>query len=310
MHTIKCYVSLVLMIASALVFTGCGSRGQSTDNDDEELTYNAEENESQTSDVNYDPDAMNELISSFPSPVETAALLEDSQVPFNPKYLQDPDKTRDFAKSFKKALGLGVLSADLGYLNVYSKTGQVVEYLAAIRTLAEDLKVGQFFDFQSLKRLATTEDNVDSLLMMCVQSYQDMSSHLQRNQRSNLSVLLVTGVWVESLYLITQVAKESYSDDFKDRIGEQKQILNQLLPILKLFEKDKDFEKLVEDLGELKDAFEVVKIETIVEEPQQIESNGALVIVQNEKSVVEVSKDELNEIIRKTEKIRNKLIAQ
>ena len=260
-----------------------------------------------TAEVNYNSEAMNDVIGSFPPPVEMAALLKASGVPFSTKYLVNPDRVKDYTSSFKKALGLGVLSADLGYLNVYSKTSQILDYLVSIRGLTEDLKLGQFFDFQALKRLATAEDNIDSLQFMCVNSYQDMDEHLRNNQRSNLSALLVTGVWVESLYLITQVAKEQPNDQFKETIGEQKGILNRLLPILKIFKStDKNFEELVQYLEELKEVLDVARITEHVSESTEAREDG--VIVQNEYSVVELSKEELQEIITTTEKIRNKIV--
>ena len=167
--------------------------------------------------------------------------------------------------------------------------------------------MGSFFDFQSLKRLATSEDNIDSLQYMCTQSFQNMDEHLRNNQRSNLSALLVTGVWIESLYLITQVAKEQPSDQFKETVGEQKGILNNLLPILKNFkDTDKNFEELVQNLEELKEVLDVAKITVHVDENAQAREDG--IIVQNEYSVVELSKEELQEIITTTEKIRNKIV--
>jgi hypothetical protein len=134
-----------------------------------------------------------------------------------------------------------------------------------------------------------------------------MDEHLRNNQRSNLSALMVTGVWIESMYLVTQVAKERPSEEFKNTIGEQKGILNNLLPILKLFkENDKHFADLVGNLEEVKEVLDVVKITVQVKDDIPAESEGA--IVQNEESIVTVSDEELSEIITVTEKIRNKII--
>ncbi|MBQ1698220.1 MAG: hypothetical protein II075_10095 [Bacteroidales bacterium] len=296
--------SLALVCVTFMQFScgGCNDGGN-----EPEIKFIPGDEAKPTSDVNYNSDAMNEVIASFSSPVEMSALLKDSGAPFNARYLANPDQVKDYVTSFKKALGLGILSADLGYLNVYTKTSQILDYLVSIRGLTEDLKLGQFFDFQALKRLATSEDNIDSLQYMCVNSYQDMDEHLRNNQRSNLSALLVTGVWVESLYLITQVAKERPSDEFKQTIGEQKGILNNLLPILKLFKNtDKSFEDLVQNLEELKDVLDVAKITVHVDENAETRTDG--VIVQNEYSVVELSTEELQEIISTTEKIRNKIV--
>lgn len=280
---------------------GCESGGG------DEINFTPDD-EMTTTEVNYNSDAMNEVIASFPSPVEMALLVKDSGVPFSNRYLIDPEKVKDYKLSFDKALGLGFLSADLGYLNVYSKTSQIMEYLVSIRQLTDDLRLGQFFDFQSLKRLATSEEDLDSLQFMCTESYHNMDEHLRNNQRSKLSVLMVTGVWLESLYLATQVAKEQPSEEFKNTIGGQKEILNNLLPILKLFVKDTDkkFTELVQNLEELKEVLDVVKITVQVKENVPARTDG--VIVQDEESIVTVSKEELQEIIATTEKIRNKII--
>lgn len=301
MHKKCLYLALVCLTFVQFSCGGCDGSGNDVDfipPEDEVIT---------TSDVNYNAEAMNEVIASFSSPVEMAALLKASDVPFSQKYLMDPDKVNGYTSSFKRALGLGILSADLGYLNVYSKTSMILDYLVGIRKLTESLTLGQFFDFQALKRLATSDDNIDSLLIMSVQSYHNMDEHLRNNQRSNLSALMVTGVWIESMYLVTQVAKERPSEEFKNTIGEQKGILNNLLPILKLFkENDKHFADLVGNLEEVKEVLDVVKITVQVKDDLPAESEGA--IVQNEESIVTVSDEELSEIITVTEKIRNKII--
>jgi len=266
-------------------------------------------NEIKLAEVTYDSDAINEVIQSFSSPVEMAALMNDLNIPFSRKYLVNTEDATDYDTNFKKALALGILSADLGYLNVYNKTSLIVEYLTVIKRIADDLKVGQFFDFQTLKRLSTSNDNLDSLLILSVQSYHNMDDHLRSNQRSNLSSLVVTGVWIESLYLATQVLKETPSDELRDRVGEQKTILNNLLPILQLYKNDQNFERLVEDFKELKDAFSNVTITYELGEPESKIINGELIIKQNERSIVNISEENTQEIIRITEKIRNKLIA-
>jgi hypothetical protein len=280
---------------------GCDSSG------DDNIVF-IPDDDVKTTDVNYDVEAMNQIIASFSSPVEMAALLKASNVPFSTKYLVDPDMVRNYTSSFKKALGLGILSADLGYLNVYSKTSQILDYLVSIRQLTDDLKLGQFFEFATLKRLATSDDNIDSLLIMSVKSYQDMDAHLRNNQRSNLSALMVTGVWLESMYLVTQVAKEQPSEDFKNTIGSQKQVLKDLLPLLKLFakESDKNFTELVRNLEELKDVLDVVKIDTRKKENVRPHEDG--VFEQDYEDIVIVSDEELVEIITTTEKIHNKII--
>jgi hypothetical protein len=257
-----------------------------------------------------DPEAINKIIESFSSPIETAALIEDLKVPYSNKYLIATDVAADFDSNYKKALGLGMLSSDLGYLNVYHRTNSIVEYLTVIRRLSNDLDVDQFFDFQTLKRLATNSEHLDSLMFMSVNSYNRMDEHLRKTQRSDLSALMVTGVWLEGLYLACQVNKQANNKEFRDRIGEQKNILNDLILVLKFFDKKPHFSEIIADFTDLKEAYENVKITTKVGESKtQKDDKGRTIITQDEYTVVDMSDEQLAEITKLVEKIRNKLIA-
>lgn len=296
---------MLAIITLASLQLGCGNGGKKQNDE-----YNLDDalNDS-TNAIVIDEEAINEVIQSFSSPVETAALLDNLDVPFSKNYLVPAETAEDYDTNTKKAFALGVLSADLGYLNVYKKTTQIVEYLSVIKKLADDLRIGQFFDFQTLKRLATSNDNLDSLLFLSVSSFHQMDEHLRNNARSNLSALVVTGVWLESLYFLTQVSLEQPSESLRENIGEQKTILNSLLPILKVYQSEAYFKDIVEDFEELKKAYEDVGIRYEVQEPKTEIIDNRLVITQSEISIIEMTDSQLEEIIKVTEKVRNKLIA-
>lgn len=255
-------------------------------------------------------DQINEIISSFSSPVEMAALMNSLEVPFSKKYLADPSITENYDTNDKKAFALGVLSADLGYLNVYERSSLIVEYLSAIKRLSDDLRISQFFDFQSFKRLATSKDNIDSLLFLSVQSFQDMDSYLRSSGRSNLSLLVITGVWMEGLYLLTQVATENENKKLIERIGEQKILFNLLYPIFKIYKDEPYFAKLVDDFKEFQNIFEKVEITYQQGDPETKIIDGHVTVIQNDKSIVNITDEQLTQIIKTTEKIRNKLLNQ
>ena len=84
-----------------------------------------------------DQASLNEVIEGFSSPVEMAALINDLDISFAKKYLAPTSNAHNYDTNFKKAIALGILSADLGYLNVYNKTAQVVEYLAVIKKVSD-----------------------------------------------------------------------------------------------------------------------------------------------------------------------------
>lgn len=253
-------------------------------------------------------EALVDIVANIASPVEMAALMNRLGVPFSKEYLASTRSVNALNTNFQMAYKLGIFGADLGYLNMYEKASSAVEYISTIKTLADGLGVGQFFDYTTLKRLATNNQNLDSLMFLSVHSYNEIDTYLRDTHRSYLSSLMITGLWIEGLFLATQVASEYPHPDISERIGEQKIILNDLLNVLNLYKENPSFNELIQDFETLNVEFEKISITYEMGEPEIIEKNGKLIFIQNEKSIVEISEEQLNGIIEETKKVRNKLI--
>ncbi len=295
---------LVYVLAVILIIGSCRSGEKKTSETDFEVPDSVLNTE-----VPISEDVMQNIIQNISSPIEMAALIKELGVPYSNKYLSSTERVKKLSNSFKQSLNLGIYGADLGYLNMYNKTSAVIDYISAIKTLADEIKVGQFFDFTTLKRLATNNQNLDSLMYISVHSFNQMDKYLHSNNRSNLSALMITGIWLEGLYFATQVAKDAPNKQLAERIGEQKIVLNELILILETYKKDKQFSKLLDDLYLIKEHYNDVNIKIIKGEPQMIEENGMLTIVQNDKSIVEITPELLDKIINTTEEVRNRLIS-
>lgn len=255
-------------------------------------------------------EAIDEIARNIASPVEIANLLQTLAVPFSPDYLASSIDANKQSTSFDKAFALGILGADLGYLNMYEKTGSSIDILSSIRKLAEGISVGQFFDFETIKRLSLNKSNLDSLLFLSIDSYTQIDEYLRENDRGQLSALMIIGVWLEGQYLATQVMTEYPDPVLRDRIGEQKIILNDLIMLAKPYcNHDSEFGNLCNDLQDIKDKFRDVRITYTLGEPVSKEVNGSLVVEQTETSQVEMTDEQLKAIIGITKTVRNKLIA-
>ena len=250
-----------------------------------------------------------DVIQNISSPVEMAALIKQSGVDFSQKILNKPEKIKDYNTSFKRALNLGVLSADLGYINTFDKNTIVVSYLLGIKELSESIKVGQFFDFNSLKELATNSNNLDSLMEISVSSFNKMDSYLREQKRSNVSTLIVTGAWIEGLYIAGNVIQQTKDSELINRIGEQKDIIDILLIILNNYSKDPNFAEMVSRMEQIKQAYAGVKITTEFGEPKRIEKNGTLIIVQDEISHVEISQEQIDAIVKEISSLRDFIVS-
>lgn len=256
------------------------------------------------------PEAIDDIARNISSPVEIANLLQTLKVPFSQDYLASTIDANKESTNFNKAIKLGILGADLGYLNMYERTGSSLEVLSSIRKLSEDLKVGQYFDFETIKKLSQNRSNLDSLLYLSLRSYEQIDTYLRNNDRGQLSALMIIGVWIEGQYLATQVVNKFPDKMLIDRIGEQKIILNDLIMLIAPYcNISNEFKDLCIDLSNLKEKYRNIKITFTQGEPVASEKNGGLVITQTESSVVEMTSEQLNDLIQVTYEIRNRLIS-
>ncbi len=255
-------------------------------------------------------EVINDVIQNISSPVEMANLIKMTGVGFSQKILNSTDNSKKYDTSFKRALNLGVYSADLGYINTFNKNTIVVSYLLSVKELAEGIKVGQFLDFNTLKRMATNNTNLDSLKELSVSSFNKMDSYLRDQKRSNVSTAIVTGAWIEGMYITCNVIEQSNNPELINRLGEQKDIVNILLIILNNFGKaDPNFGALVKEMEGIQEAYKEVRITTEFGEPKRIEKDGTLIIVQDEISQVHITPEQVKTIIGQIKKVREFIVS-
>jgi len=183
-----------------------------------------------------------------------------------------------------------------------------INYLVAIRKLTESLRLAQFFDFPTLKRIATNNNNLDSLLILSTMSYYNMDSYLRESNRADVSAMMVTGVWTESLYLASQVYKKKENKRMRDHIASQKNILDDLMTVLVHYMGNNvDNVKLVSAFKELSKAYEPVSIEVIDGEDKVEMLDGQTVTTQGSYTVITVSDEQMTQIVKAVETLRKKI---
>jgi hypothetical protein len=256
-------------------------------------------------------DAITSILESIPQPLEISMLLKESGKKYNAAILNSPDYTSKYNSNYKRALNLGIYGTDLGYTNIYEQNQDGVKYMAAIKEMADGLNIGRFFDIETIGRLATNSKNLDSLLLITTQNFNDINHFLQTQNRSNLSVLLLTGGWLEALHITTEVAAGSPENvELKETIGSQKVILDNLIQLLNFYKTaDQNMASLLTDLEELKKAYDKVKITYTYKEATVEVVDGVMMIKDNSTSTIEITNDDLASIRSLTSNIRNKIIS-
>ncbi len=304
-HIIMKKQKIILVILSVLlvqVITGCqqGQRQEATDL----LSDSFKDNELRLNDA-----MIREMISSVPNPLEITSVLQKTGVVYSQDLLNPAGNINNYNTNFQRALNLGVYGTDLIYMNIYDRTVATLRYLSNIRELASDLRVEQFFDYNTLNRLSESSKNVDSVLFITNTGFDRMTRYLIDQGRSNIAILISAGTWIESLYIATHAQTTPANKEIiNKRIGEQKKVLDNLLLLMNSYDHNSDFNHLIEDLKSLKKQFDNVTITYQYAEPSIKESDGMLVVVDNSRSIVDISDETIKNITREIALLRNRVI--
>lgn len=252
-----------------------------------------------------------DILQQIPSPLEISVLLKESGKKYNIGYLNSADNSSKYNTNFKKALNLGIYGTDLGYTNIYEQNQDGVKYMASIKSLADGLNIGQFFDIETIGRLATNSKNLDSLLLITTQNFNSINHYLQTQSRSNLSVLLLTGGWLEAMHITCNVAgTDPNNKELQEKIGEQKVILENIILLLSFYkDTDQNMASLLTDMEGLKKVFDQVNIIYTYKESTFEVVNGVMVIKDNSTTTINITPENVSEIKNLTSSIRNKIIS-
>jgi hypothetical protein len=295
-----------LIIILSLSFIACGGNKSNKD----KININSLLDESTEGNLEISAESMNEIIGSIPSPIEIAMVIKQSGTDFNESLLNPQDNAKLITSDQGKALSIGIYGGDLGYINIYEKSYLTVNYLNTIKNQANDIGIGQFFDFSTIKRMASNSDKMDSLIYLSTVNFNKMDAFLRSHKRSKLSILMVTGTWTEGLYIATKVAKENMNKDLMEWIGFQKIIINQLLLGLTAYKNDVFFSKIITDFNMLKEQYDKIAISYEYHEPESKEVDGRLVIVDKSTSTVNITPEQAIKIGDLVSQIRTNMITK
>lgn len=293
------------MAVTAILLISCG-QGKKPD---EQAFLNSLDS-AQNGESSIDAEVIGSILEQIPSPLEISVLLKESGAKYTPSLLNSPDNIHLYNNNYKKALNLGIYGTDLGYTNIYEQNQEGVRYLSAIKSLADELNIGQFFDIETIGRLASNSRNLDSLLLITTQNFNSINHYLQQQSRANLSVLLLTGGWLEAVQVTCQVAaKNPDHRELQEKIGEQKITLEQILLLFSFYENDANMASLLNDLRELEQIFEKVSIVYTYAESTMEVVDGVAVIKDNSTTTIEITNQDVLDIMNKTNAIRTKIIS-
>lgn len=279
---------LTYFVLGTLIAGGLASCGSSSSDKDKNSSEFKEAEESLKEQIE-------EVIYNIPSPSEIPYLLQATGAEFNQSLLNPRNKVDQYAsRTDKAALNLGVYAADIGYLSSYDKTQEAIDYLNSTKTLADNLGVIGSFDVEVLQRFEKNISNKDSLTKLLDKTIKETENYLADDNRNKLSAMVVTGSFVEGLYistgLIRSYPKDLLPDDKRNLVLtplirvvlDQKKSVSDLVKMLSSVEQTEPVTTIIADLKALESAYNSLNID------EQIRNNKANLVLTDQ-NLIEIT---------------------
>jgi hypothetical protein len=229
------------LLASIGVFVGCSSgasKDKSSKADSAEIVNNKLDSVSLV-------DGSIPIFYNMYLSVEMSSLFNSIGAIYNPNVLNSPDKAKMYEVSTDKAINLGVFAVDLSYAKYFDQFERAGKYLKNMQKLSTDLGIPNDKFYLSLKRIENNLANKDSLVKIANDIYKTTEDYLEKSDRGSAAAMIIAGGWTEAMYIATTLVKKNTTDsELIDRIAEQKKSVNDLIFLLKKYEK----EPVVKDL--------------------------------------------------------------
>ena len=248
---------------------------------------------------------LKKIFFSIPAPMEMAALIKDAGFKFDPAMLNNVENASKYTGEVKQAVNLGVFGADLSYSSMFDEKQKSVDYLAAAQKLARQMGVDDALKNDMLERLQSNQDSRDSLLAIVSEAYTDLNGYLKENNRVEISALVISGGWIEALYLSTKYS--AGNEPIKKRIAEQKYSLDELIKYFDKFGEVESLKEMKADLLSLQKLYAEATTTAAGATTTSKDAKGTVVIGNS--ASVSLSDETLKKIETLVTQIRSKYIA-
>jgi len=293
----------VMAVVAGLTLASCGGEESPTGNDatgDENVATKPNPQGSSLLKVG-------DKLFNLPSPLETAMLIEEVGGDFYEDMLNPNTDATQYSVKTIQAMNLGVYGADLGYCLIYNQSQKAFRLLATTKKLGTELGISPALYGDLIKRFEGNMENKDSLLIFVSELNRLSDEYLKENESEDVSAMILYGGWLESLYFMTSLSSTLDSPELRERVGEQKNTIENLIGLISQQNGNGGFDELLAELNDLKSSF--AKVGATYEWVEAETSPEEMLTVIKSKSAVTLDDALLKEIADKIATLRNRIIS-
>lgn len=200
----------------------------------------------------------------IPTSFEVIQLINKAGASYILSICNSVDNVGKYFTEKAKAINLGIYGADLAYSTTYQMKQETMNYLKASKKLIDELNISTGFNQQLAQRVEANIDNKDSLILIITDSFYDSYKYLVENGKDNQSLMVITGSWIEGVYIASQIALTSQNNvDFIKIIANQKAPLAKLMELMQARSADAEVGEMISMLKPIVAIYNAVEGESL-----------------------------------------------
>lgn len=294
-------ISICLMV-SALLVASCKQGGKRS-KDDGQATI-PKDNAAFYDDIK----KAEKIFYTLPSPLESAMLIKSAGAVFDDALLNPTENVRNYITNRSRALNLGIYTCDLSFASLYDQTQLIIDYMGAAKSMADGLGILDAVADEDITKLEENIHDTETIMDIVSQTYLNSNSYLEDNGQPAIAAIVLTGGWIEGLYIATQLIdmKNFENNELVVRIIDQKLSVDILLNLLESNTGHPAVDELILQIVKVKRVFDKITITTTPIKTEYDQPSNMTVLKSEVKSdlTLEVFK-ELSTIVAE---IRNSFI--
>jgi len=240
-----------LVLCSVMMLASCGNNN----NEKTEEIVGSEEHHSTSSEQESKFNAQN-VFNTLPDRRLVLKLIEENKIDYNPDFLNDPTAVNKYTVEYLKALNLGIYGSDLSIASSFDQTQESMVFLKCVNILATNLGVNSAFDQRMFDRISANDNHKDSVLEIVTDAFRKVDEILKNNHRPATSAIILSGCWIEGLYVSCRIGQDVDAAPVIKTILEQKESLKNLIVMLESVQLENSSQFVLDDLRGLYQTFE------------------------------------------------------
>lgn len=262
MKTLKPFIqktTLILLLGVLIIsLVNCkgGKDGKSSDEAKEEAKLEREEVEK----------TVREVVYPLPTAFEVTEMINEIEASYIIGLTNEKENVDKYFTDKDQAINLGVYSADLSYASTYQMKQDVMNYMEASEYLIKELGITGAFDRKFIDKVESSINKKDELIDLITTSFYDTYEYLVKNNKEDLSLLVLAGSWIEAMYISCNISETVYNNpELVKIIMHQKSSLNKLIELLAPHKKHQTIQSVLMDLEPIKKVYDRVDEKGITE---------------------------------------------